>query len=50
MAALDDFKAHLEAEVRISPAALEALAEKGSPYARYRDDAPASAATVAAKD
>jgi len=44
------FKAHLEAEVRISPAALEALAEKGSPYARYRDDAPASAATVAAKD
>ena len=40
------FKAHLEAEVRIHPDALEALAEKGSPFARYRDEAPA---TVAAK-
>jgi DNA-directed RNA polymerase subunit beta' len=39
------FKAHLEAEVRIHPDALEALAEKGSPYARYRDEAPAAVAT-----
>ena len=31
------FKAHLDAEVRIHPEALEALAEKGPAYARYRD-------------
>ncbi|AMV36403.1 DNA-directed RNA polymerase subunit beta' [Planctomyces sp. SH-PL62] len=37
------FKSHLEAEVRIHPDALEALAEKGSPYSRYRDEAPAVA-------
>ncbi|MDG3007082.1 DNA-directed RNA polymerase subunit beta' [Paludisphaera sp. Pla2] len=37
------FKAHLDAEVRIHPDALEALAEKGSPYARYRDETPAAA-------
>jgi DNA-directed RNA polymerase subunit beta' len=37
------FKAHLEAEVRIHPEALEALAEKGPAYARYRDEVPASA-------
>ena len=35
------FKAHLEAEVRIHPDALEALAEKGPAFARYRDDSPA---------
>ena len=38
------FKAHLEAEVRIQPEALEALAEKGPAYARYRDEAHAAAA------
>jgi DNA-directed RNA polymerase subunit beta' len=38
------FKAHLEAEVRIHPDALEALAEKGPAYARYRDEAHATAA------
>ena len=38
------FKAHLEAEVRIHPEALEALAEKGPAYARYRDEAHAAAA------
>ena len=32
------FKAHQEAEVRIHPEALEALAEKGPGYARYRDE------------
>nr|WP_206107679.1 DNA-directed RNA polymerase subunit beta' [Paludisphaera rhizosphaerae] len=37
------FKSHLDAEVRIHPDALEALAEKGSPYARYRDETPATA-------
>ncbi len=38
------FKAHQEAEVRIRPEALEALAEKGPGYARYRDEpAPAPA-------
>ncbi len=31
------FKAHLDAEVRIRPEALEALADKGPAYARYRD-------------
>ena len=34
------FKLHQEAEVRIRPEALEALAEKGPSYARYRDEAP----------
>ena len=38
------FKAHQEAEVRIHPAALEALAEKGPGFARYRDE-PTPAAT-----
>ncbi|QEH32432.1 DNA-directed RNA polymerase subunit beta' [Aquisphaera giovannonii] len=38
------FKAHLDAEVRIHPEALEALAEKGPAYARYRDETPAPAA------
>jgi DNA-directed RNA polymerase subunit beta' len=33
------FKAHLDAEVRIRPEALEALADKGPAYARYRDEA-----------
>ena len=37
------FKAHLEAEVRIRPEALEALADKGPAYARYRDEATAGA-------
>ena len=37
------FKAHLEAEVRIHPEALEALAEKGPAYARYRDEVHATA-------
>ena len=37
------FKAHLEAEVRIRPEALEALADKGPAYARYRDEAHAGA-------
>jgi DNA-directed RNA polymerase subunit beta' len=37
------FKAHLEAEVRIRPEALEALADKGPGYARYRDDATVTA-------
>jgi DNA-directed RNA polymerase subunit beta' len=37
------FKAHLEAEVRIRPEALEALADKGPAYARYRDETPAVA-------
>ena len=36
------FKAHLEAEVRIRPEALEALADKGPAYARYRDEAPSA--------
>ena len=37
------FKPHQEAEVRIRPGALEALAEKGPGYARYpRDEAAAS--------
>jgi DNA-directed RNA polymerase subunit beta' len=35
------FKQHQEAEVRIKPEALEALAEKGAGYARYPDQAPA---------
>ncbi len=38
------FKIHQEAEVRIRPEALEALAEKGPAYARYRDELPAPAA------
>jgi DNA-directed RNA polymerase subunit beta' len=39
------FKAHQEAEVRIRPEALEALAEKGPGFARYpRDEAPAAPA------
>ena len=38
------FKAHLDAEVRIHPEALEALAEKGPAYARYRDEVHATAA------
>jgi len=33
------FKPHLDAEVRIRPEALEALADKGPAYARYRDEA-----------
>jgi DNA-directed RNA polymerase subunit beta' len=37
------FKAHLDAEVRIHPEALEALAVKGPAYARYRDEAHATA-------
>ena len=37
------FKAHLDAEVRIRPEALEALADKGPAYARYRDEAPVGA-------
>ena len=37
------FKAHQEAEVRIHPEALEALAEKGPAYARYRDDSHVTA-------
>ncbi len=37
------FKAHLEAEVRIRPEALEALADKGPAYARYRDESPVGA-------
>jgi DNA-directed RNA polymerase subunit beta' len=37
------FKAHLDAEVRIHPEALEALAEKGPAHARYRDEAHATA-------
>jgi DNA-directed RNA polymerase subunit beta' len=37
------FKTHLEAEVRIRPEALEALADKGPAYARYRDETPAAA-------
>jgi DNA-directed RNA polymerase subunit beta' len=36
------FKQHQEAEVRIRPEALEALAEKGPAYARYPDAAPAA--------
>jgi DNA-directed RNA polymerase subunit beta' len=38
------FKAHLDAEVRIRPEALEALADKGPAYARYRDEATVVAA------
>jgi DNA-directed RNA polymerase subunit beta' len=38
------FQAPLEAEVRIRPEALEALADKGPAYARYRDEATAGAA------
>jgi DNA-directed RNA polymerase subunit beta' len=38
------FKAHLDAEVRIHPDALEALAEKGASYGRYREEAHAAAA------
>ena len=38
------FKLHQEAEVRISPEALEALAEKGPGYARYPDAATPVAA------
>jgi DNA-directed RNA polymerase subunit beta' len=38
------FKSHQEAEVRIRPEALEALAEKGPGYSRYpRDEAAAKA-------
>ncbi len=37
------FKAHLDAEVRIRPEALEALADKGPAYARYRDESPVGA-------
>ena len=39
------FKVHLDAEVRIRPEALEALADKGPAYARYRDEATTTAAT-----
>ena len=42
------FKAHLDAEVRIHPEALEALAEKGPAFARYRDEAHAPAAKESA--
>ena len=35
------FKIHQDSEVRIRPEALEALAEKGPSYARYRDPVPA---------
>ncbi|RUL88754.1 DNA-directed RNA polymerase subunit beta' [Tautonia sociabilis] len=38
------FKLHQDAEVRIRPEALEALAEKGPGFARYRDEAPAAPA------
>ncbi len=38
------FKAHLDAEVRIRPEALEALADKGPAYARYRDEATVAGA------
>jgi DNA-directed RNA polymerase subunit beta' len=38
------FKAHLDSEVRIHPDALEALAEKGAGYGRYREEAHAAAA------
>jgi len=41
------FKAHLDAEVRIHPDALEALAERGGAFARYRDE---PAAAPAAKE
>ena len=44
------FKAHLDAEVRIHPDALEALAEKGSPFARYRDEPAPAAAAPAGKE
>jgi DNA-directed RNA polymerase subunit beta' len=37
------FKTHIEAEVRISTEALEALAEKGPAYARYPDSVPVAA-------
>ncbi|HEV3122098.1 MAG TPA: hypothetical protein VGY53_09355, partial [Isosphaeraceae bacterium] len=41
------FKMHQEAEVRIRPEALEALAEKGPAYARYpREEAASSAKTA----
>ena len=44
------FKAHQEAEVRIRPEALEALAEKGPGYSRYpRDEATATAGKGAAE-
>ena len=42
------FKAHLEAEVRIRPEALEALADKGPAYARYRDE-PVGAGRMSAR-
>ena len=42
------FKTHQEAEVRIRPEALEALAEKGPGFGRYpRDEAAAPAAAIA---
>ena len=37
------FKTHQEAEVRIRPEALEALAEKGPGYSRYPREEPAPA-------
>ena len=44
------FKPHQEAEVRIRPEALEALAEKGPGYSRYpRDEAVAPAGKAASK-
>ena len=43
------FKIHQEAEVRIRPEALEALAEKGPGYSRYpRDETPTPTAAPAA--
>ena len=44
------FKLHQEAEVRIHPEALEALAEKGQGYGRYPRDETAPAAAVKAAD
>ena len=41
------FKTHQEAEVRIRPEALEALAEKGPSYSRYPRDEPAATASKA---
>ena len=41
------FQTHQEAEVRIRPEALEALAEKGPGYSRYPRDEPAATASKA---
>ena len=43
------FKSHQEAEVRIHPEALEALAEKGPGYSRYPRDREETPATAAVK-